>query len=81
MQKWQMEIFYAPLLKSAKKLAKIEIFCKIQFNGKSMQRIMSKKWWNIHFWKALDHAISNMQKVLQNFKQTDVKLGNLITCK
>ena len=52
------------------KFAKIEFFiAKSSFIVKMFaKKNLSKKWQIIHFWKALDHAISNMQKFLQNFK-------------
>ena len=44
---------------------------------------LSKKWKIIHFWKALDHAISNMQifcKILNNliFNQEKLKCSNFL---
>ena len=68
-----LESSCALLLESAKKICK---FLKIKFFiAKSSfivnmfaKKNLSKKWQIIHFWKALDHAISNMQKFLQNFK-------------
>ena len=66
------------LLESAKNLqiCKNWIFYrKIQLFSKNVcKKNWSKKWKIIHFWKALDHAISNMQKFLQNFKQPDFYL-------
>jgi len=60
------------LLESAKKLqiCKNWIFYrKIQLYRKNVcKKNLSKKWKIIHFWKALDHAILNMQNFLQNFK-------------
>ena len=52
------------------KFAKIEFFiAKSSYIVKMFaKRNLPKKWQIIHFWKALDHAISNMQKCLQNFK-------------
>ena len=62
----------ALLLESAKncKFAKIEFFSsKSSYIVKMFaKKNLSKKLKIIHFWKALDHAISNMQKILQNFK-------------
>ena len=65
----------ALLLESAKKnanLQKLNFFCKIQLYSKNVCKKNCPKTKIIHFWKALDHAISNMQKVLQNFKKPDV---------
>ena len=53
--------------------------CKIQLFNKNVWKKMSKKWWNIKLWKALGHAISNMQnfcKILKNliFNQEKLKM-------
>ena len=52
------------------KFAKIEFFiAKSSYILKMFaKKKLSKKGKIIHFWKALHHAISNMQKVLQNFE-------------
>ena len=63
-----LESFCALLLESAKKICK---FAKIEFfitNSSYLvtmfaKKNLSKKWKIIHFWKALDHVISNMQKM------------------
>ena len=61
-----LESSCALLLESAKNLqiCKNSIFYrKIQLYCKNVcKKNLSKKWQIIHFWKALDHAISNMQK-------------------
>ena len=67
-----LESSCALLLESAKKLQickNLIFYRKIQFIVKMLAKIFfSKKWKIIHFWKALDHAILNMQQFLQNFK-------------
>ena len=67
-----LESACALLLESAKnyKFAKIEFFsAKSSYIVKIFAtKILSKKWKIRHFWKALHNAISNMQKVLLNFK-------------
>ena len=67
-----LESSCALLLESAKNLQICEnwiFYRKIQSYSKNVcKKNLSKKWQIIHFWKALDHAISNMQKFLQNFK-------------
>ena len=51
---------------------------KIQLYSENVcKKNMSKKWKIIHFWKALDHAISNMQnfcKILNNLSFNQEKL-------
>ena len=50
------------------KFAKIEFFiAKSSYIVKMFAKNLSKKWKIVHFWKVLDHAISNMQKFLQFF--------------
>ena len=68
-----LESSCALLLESAKKnskFAKPDFFiAKSSYIVKMFAKFFfSKKWNIIHFWKALDHAISNMQIFLQNFK-------------
>ena len=67
-----LESYRALLLESAKKLQICKnwiFYSKIQLYSKNVSKInLSKKWKIIHFWKALDHAISNMQKVMPNFE-------------
>ena len=66
-----LESFCALLLESANlQIWKNWIFYrKIHFYSKNVcKNKLSKKRKVIHFWKALDHAISNMQKFWQNFK-------------
>ena len=62
-QIWQM-IHIGKLLCSTFRICKkICKFAKIEFFiAKCLQKNFSKKWKIIQFWKALDHAISNMQK-------------------
>ena len=79
-----LESSCALLLESAKticKFAKIEFFIAISSYIVKMfaKKNLSKKWKIIHFWKALDHAISNMQKfckILNNliFNQEKLKM-------
>jgi len=63
------------------KFAKIEFFiAKSSFKVKMFaKKNLSKKWQIIHFWKALDHAISNCKnfcKILNNliFNQEKLKM-------
>jgi len=71
-----LESSCALLLESAKKLQ----ICKNWISSyivKMFAKKIVQKWCIIHFWKALDHAISNMQKVLQNnliFNQEKLKM-------
>ena len=63
-----LESSCALLLKSAKKFANMQKLNFLSQNPVIQKKNLSKKWKIIHFWKALDHANSNMQKCLQNFK-------------
>ena len=77
-QIWQMihwfESSYALLPESAKTFTNLEIFlffCKTKLFSKMFaQKKIAQKMKNIHFWKGLDRAISNMQhflyKILNN---------------
>ena len=71
-----LESSCALLLESAKKIANLQ---KLNFLSQNpvysknvCKKNLSKKLKIIHFWKALNHAISNMQKYLQNFKLPDL---------
>ena len=89
-QIWQiytsLESSCALLLESAKKLQIYKnwiFYRKIQSYSKNVcKKNLSKKWKIIHIWKALDHAISNMQKFLKlkmcKFPLTDCLQKNLL---
>ena len=64
-----LESYYALLLESAKKLQayKSLFFLPNLVIYSKMYAKMYKKLLNIHFLKALEHAISNMQKCLLDF--------------
>jgi len=77
----------ALLLKSATKIskfAKIDFFyCKIQLYSKNVckKKICPKNKKIIHFWKALDHAISNMQNFLHSLNNIIFNQEKLKICK
>ena len=66
-----LESSCALLLESAKKISnlqKLNFFVKSSYIVKMFAKKIVQKMLNYTFLKALDHAISNMQKVLQHFK-------------
>ena len=73
-----LESSCALLLESAKKLQICKnwtFYRKIQLHSKNVcKKNLSKKWKIIHFWKVLDHVISNMQKILNNLSFNQEKL-------
>ena len=69
---------------------KLQIFAKIKFFiAKSSyivkmlfaKKKLSRKWNIIHFWKALDHAISNMQKISKILNNLIFNQEKLKMCK
>ena len=70
-----LESSCALLLESEEKIENLQ---KLNFFGKSSYKVKicenkncPKNYEKKHLWKALDHAISNMQKILQHFKYID----------
>ena len=70
---WKAQLCSDLLLESAKKLANLQnlyfYFAKSSYIVKYFSKINCPKiLLKIHFLKALHHALSNMQKMLQNFQ-------------